>query len=190
MNILIVDTCDKRFVVQLLTDKGNFCYVGEGQGNTSQSVLGEIDAIVKEANLTPKDLDAVAAAVGPGSFTGIRIGVSVCNGIARACGAKRLNVNRLDVLSLVDPMAWCAIAARPDYSYTLVDGAYGEHTHSEIAAHNSVGLTGSGAGRIVDEGAYGDLLRQWVSAHLSLATDNPLTPLYLKKSQAERQRKA
>lgn len=190
MNILIVDTCDKRFVVQLLTETAQYSHVGDGTANTSQSVLGAIDEVVRRAALTPHDLDVVAAAVGPGSFTGIRIGVSVCNGIAKACGAARLAVNRLDVLASVCPDAWCAIAARPGYSFTLADGEYGEHAHDEIAAHKSVGMVGSGAGCIVQEAEYDDWLRLYVRSHAGLATDEPLTPLYLKKSQAERQRKA
>ncbi|MBQ0083671.1 MAG: tRNA (adenosine(37)-N6)-threonylcarbamoyltransferase complex dimerization subunit type 1 TsaB [Clostridiales bacterium] len=48
----------------------------------SQTLMPSVDFVLKIANLTVKDIDAFAVAAGPGSFTGIRIGISAVKGLA------------------------------------------------------------------------------------------------------------
>jgi len=47
-----------------------------------------IERVMQEAGLAPAQLDAVAAAIGPGGFTGIRVGLAAAHGIALAVGAR------------------------------------------------------------------------------------------------------
>ncbi len=54
-----------------------------------------IEAIFKEINLTVKDIDAVAVSKGPGSYTGLRIGVSAAKGIAYGAGIPLISVSTL-----------------------------------------------------------------------------------------------
>ncbi len=51
---------------------------------TDPPVLARLDALVKRAGSRPDDLDAVVAARGPGSFTGLRVGLSLAAGLAYA----------------------------------------------------------------------------------------------------------
>jgi len=51
-----------------------------------------IDRVMARAERTPKDLDAIAAAVGPGGFTGIRVGLAAAHGIALATGSRLIGV--------------------------------------------------------------------------------------------------
>ncbi len=48
-----------------------------------------VEHILKNADLKPADMDAIAVAVGPGSFTGIRIGVAAAKGLALVTGQAR-----------------------------------------------------------------------------------------------------
>jgi tRNA threonylcarbamoyl adenosine modification protein YeaZ len=54
------------------------------RGRADPPVLVRLDAVVKRAGGTPDDLDAVVAARGPGSFTGLRVGLSLAAGLAYA----------------------------------------------------------------------------------------------------------
>lgn len=56
-------------------------------------VLGMLDGLFRSAQISPKDLEAVAFAAGPGSFTGVRIAASLAQGVAFAAGARVLPVS-------------------------------------------------------------------------------------------------
>lgn len=59
----------------------------------AEALLPMIERVMAEAGLLPSQLDAVAAAVGPGGFTGIRVGLAAAHGIALAVGARLVGVS-------------------------------------------------------------------------------------------------
>ncbi len=65
----------------------------------SRQLLGMVDAILAQRGLSPSDLDAIAVATGPGSFTGIRIGIATLEGIALAAGLPLVGVGTLEALA-------------------------------------------------------------------------------------------
>ena len=83
MKILAFETSAKAASVALL-EKGKL--LGESYQNTglthSQTLTVMAEDLLKACNLTAKDVDAVAVAAGPGSFTGVRIGVAAAKGFA------------------------------------------------------------------------------------------------------------
>jgi tRNA threonylcarbamoyl adenosine modification protein YeaZ len=64
-----------------------------------QPVLARLEALVKQAGGRPGDLDAVAAARGPGSFTGLRVGLSLAAGLAYARHIPLYLVDSLPILA-------------------------------------------------------------------------------------------
>ncbi len=52
-----------------------------------------IERVMEEAGLAPAQLDAVAAAIGPGGFTGLRVGLAAAQGIALAVGARLIGIS-------------------------------------------------------------------------------------------------
>ena len=66
----------------------------------SEKLVPMIDEMLKSNNLRPKNLDCVAVSVGPGSFTGLRIGLTVAKGIAFASNLPIVAVPTFDSLSL------------------------------------------------------------------------------------------
>ena len=83
MKILAFETSAKAASVAI-TDNGKL--LGESYQNTglthSQTLMVMAEDLLKTCNLTVKDVEAVAVAAGPGSFTGVRIGVAAAKGFA------------------------------------------------------------------------------------------------------------
>lgn len=67
--------------------------------NHSDSLMSIVDTVFGLAKLKPKDIDRVAVSVGPGSFTGIRVGVGTAKGLAYSIGCDIVGVNELDILA-------------------------------------------------------------------------------------------
>jgi tRNA threonylcarbamoyladenosine biosynthesis protein TsaB len=64
-----------------------------------EGVVAAVAALLAEAGCAPGAIDAVAVSVGPGSFTGVRIGVAAAQGFCRATGAPAVAVGTLDALA-------------------------------------------------------------------------------------------
>jgi tRNA threonylcarbamoyladenosine biosynthesis protein TsaB len=58
----------------------------------ASDLLPALDALVRELGAAPRDVRAVLVGTGPGSFTGLRVGIATALGLARACGARARGV--------------------------------------------------------------------------------------------------
>jgi tRNA threonylcarbamoyladenosine biosynthesis protein TsaB len=119
-------------------------------------VLGMLDTLFKNAGVTPRELQAVAFAAGPGSFTGVRIAASLAQGIAFAAGARVVPIS--SSLALATAALEC-IGSQPSPKGILTI------TRSRRDAHYLAGFrAGNGAlVQVVD-----DRLHQGTSAPQSL----------------------
>ena len=101
MKILAFETSAKAASVALM-DKGKL--LGESYQNTglthSQTLMVMAEDLLKPCNLTVKDVDAVAVAAGPGSFTGVRIGVAAAKGFAWGGELPCYGVSTLEAMAL------------------------------------------------------------------------------------------
>ncbi len=101
MKILAVDTATRSGSVAL-TDAGNLIAeltVGE-VGTHSEWLLGAIDTLIKRAGLEASDIDLLALGIGPGSFTGLRIGVSVIKGLSWSLDKPVIGVSTLEAMAM------------------------------------------------------------------------------------------
>ena len=101
MRILAFETSAKACSVAL-TEDGKL--LGEHYQNTglthSQTVLSMTEDLLKVCGLSPKEIDAVAVAKGPGSFTGVRIGVAAAKGLAWGGQLPCYGVSTLEAMAL------------------------------------------------------------------------------------------
>jgi len=70
-----------------------------GEMESSQTLLPAVEEMLKRRQLTPADLAAVAVAVGPGSFTGIRVGLSTAQGLCLPGKIPAYGISTLDGLA-------------------------------------------------------------------------------------------
>ncbi|HET8528121.1 MAG TPA: tRNA (adenosine(37)-N6)-threonylcarbamoyltransferase complex dimerization subunit type 1 TsaB [Gaiellaceae bacterium] len=88
----------------------------------AQTLLEDVDALLRRGGAHPRDLDALAVGIGPGSFTGVRIGLAAARGLALALGLRGAGVSTLDALAAGAPGAVPVIDAKRQEVFTLVDG--------------------------------------------------------------------
>ena len=100
--ILNIETATKNCSVSI-ADKGKIIAIKElNNGNYSHAEVLHpfIVAILKEANINTNQIDAVAVSKGPGSYTGLRIGVSAAKGLCFAFDKPLISIDTLTSLSL------------------------------------------------------------------------------------------
>lgn len=223
MLVLAIDTATKIGSVALYDDK--IGVIGEinlyVKVNHSNVIMDAVDSLFKLSGLTIKDVDRIAVTIGPGSFTGIRIGTAIAKGLAYSLKKPIVGVNELDVLAhmgenredIIVPL----IDARKERvyfsKYRYVDGIllreeeYKDGELREILEDlKGKKVTFIGDGATVNEKLINEILekdytifskansipRAGVAAQISLRLpeDNlyTLEPLYVNKSQAEREK--
>ena len=100
MKVLGIDTSTSCGSVGLIDDgKVISDYLLNVPVTHSQRLLGAIELVLREAGCPIENLDGWAIALGPGSFTGLRIGVSTVKGLAFATGKPVTGVSTLDALA-------------------------------------------------------------------------------------------
>lgn len=96
------------------------CFVNGGLSH-SETLMGLVDGAFKATGLAPTDLDLYGVCAGPGSFTGLRIGVSAAKGLAWAKGLPCCGVSTLEAMargvSDFDGLIVCAMDARRQQIY-------------------------------------------------------------------------
>ena len=190
----------------------------------SRTLLPMAEAALGRCGLTCRDLDAVAVAHGPGSFTGVRIGVSAAKGLCWGADKPAIGVSTLEAMAwnavgeAGDALVCCAMDARRNQIYnalfTVADGA-----PRRLTPDRAIGLDALAEELLLTEktvfvlGDGGELCYTYLKEHSVPATLAPegsrlqnawgvcraaegkapasaaaLLPVYLRLSQAERER--
>ncbi|MEU4559035.1 tRNA (adenosine(37)-N6)-threonylcarbamoyltransferase complex dimerization subunit type 1 TsaB [Actinoplanes sp. NPDC023936] len=168
-----------------------------------EKLAPEIAAVLAEAGYRPRDLTAIVAGLGPGPFTGLRVGLATAASMGQALGIPTYGVCSLDGLGRAAGPGRVLVATdarrREVYFATYQDGE--RLTGPEVAKPADVDV--NHATRAVGEGAlkYGDIFHVPVEEHLlyppgaalvALAAEKirgearseALTPLYLRRPDA------
>lgn len=120
MRILGIDTATRHASIGVCEDGKILVEKTEREVRSHAAlILPLVETVLAEADLDVEDLDAIAVTHGPGSFTGLRIGLSVAKGIACATGARLVGVSTLEALART-------AGDQPGPIWTLLDARKGE----------------------------------------------------------------
>jgi tRNA threonylcarbamoyladenosine biosynthesis protein TsaB len=179
-----------------LVDDGEL--LGE-RASRAQTLLEDVDALLRQGGAHPRDLDALAVGVGPGSFTGVRIGLATARGLALALDLRGAGVSTLDALAAGAPGALPVIDARRREVFTIAGGAPVVLEPGEVELEEGTVCVGDGAVRyrevleakgavVPPDGDERHLPR--ARLHVQLAHDfgpvDAIEPLYLRLPDAVR----
>ena len=125
MKILALETSAKAVSAAVSEDGKILCSGFQDTGLThSRTLMPIVEGILKNTNLTLQDMDAVAVAVGPGSFTGIRIGVAAAKGLAFGADKPAVGVSTLAAMArnvaFTDGLIVCCMDARRQQIYNAL----------------------------------------------------------------------
>jgi tRNA threonylcarbamoyladenosine biosynthesis protein TsaB len=97
---LAIDTATETASIALYqADEVHSEHTWRSLGNHTVELVPHIARLLQQQKLTPRELSGVVVALGPGSFTGLRIGVSVAKGLAFAAKIPMVGIPTLDVVA-------------------------------------------------------------------------------------------
>lgn len=101
MSILAIDTSTDVMGIALYTqDKVIAEYVSVSKNKHSTRLMPAINQVMNDANIAPKDLSKIVVAKGPGSYTGVRIGISVAKTMAWTLNIPVVAISSLEALAM------------------------------------------------------------------------------------------
>ena len=97
---LFIDTCDTKYIVSIIKDNETlFFFKSENSKDLSTKLLKKIDEAFHSINLSIQDVDKIFVTNGPGSFTGIRVGVTVAKTLAYSLNKDIYTISRLECMA-------------------------------------------------------------------------------------------
>lgn len=125
MRLLAFESSAKAASTALLCDGCLVCEYTQNSGQThSRTLMQMAKDMLKNCSLSPRDIDAVAVAAGPGSFTGVRIGMACAKGFAWGRELPLYGVSTLEAMArgvAYAPGLYCAcMDARREQIYNAV----------------------------------------------------------------------
>ena len=97
---LFIDTCDTEYIVSIIKDNETlFFFKSENSKDLSTKLLKKIDEAFHNIDLSIQDVDKFFVTNGPGSFTGIRVGVTVAKTLAYSLNKDIYTVSRLECMA-------------------------------------------------------------------------------------------
>ena len=179
MNLLAIETATESCSVALLCGDRVFVRSELAPRRHAELLLPMCEAVLADAGLARRDLDALGVGCGPGAFTGVRLAISAAQGIALALDIPVVPVSSLAALAMQAPDNGAAILAVIDarmgeiYAGTFrrtPDGLVEAIDTESVGSANTLVLPTATAWNVVGSG--------WASYREELATRLPAAPLW------------
>jgi tRNA threonylcarbamoyladenosine biosynthesis protein TsaB len=117
------------------------------RSSRARTLLEDVDALLRQGGANARDLDALAVGIGPGSFTGVRIGLATARGLALALDLPGAGVSTLAALAAGAPEAIPVVDARRREVFALIDGEPSVLAPADLTFEPGTVCVGDGARR-------------------------------------------
>ncbi|MGF1752050.1 tRNA (adenosine(37)-N6)-threonylcarbamoyltransferase complex dimerization subunit type 1 TsaB [Vibrio makurazakiensis] len=97
--ILALDTATENCSVALVIENQVFARSEVAPRDHTKKILPMVDEVLKEAGISLADVDAIAFGQGPGSFTGVRIGIGIAQGLAFGADLPMIGISTLEAMA-------------------------------------------------------------------------------------------
>ena len=114
---LLLDSSNTSLTVALASNKVVESISYEAWQSQSEHMIPEINNLLEKYNVDRNDIDGVVVSIGPGSYTGVRIALTIAKTMASALKIKLYTVSSLQILKDGNKPSICLINARSDRSY-------------------------------------------------------------------------
>jgi tRNA threonylcarbamoyladenosine biosynthesis protein TsaB len=146
---LVMDSATARAVCGLVEDGSELAFASAAGGHAAQRSLVLVDEVLARARRAPGDLSRIVTGCGPGSFTGLRIGIATARGLALGLGLPCFGASTLAALAEGSPGALALIDARRGELFALgEDGEAVVAQPADIAARIAPGTLCVGDGAV------------------------------------------
>lgn len=205
MRILYIDTSSSYLYTGIVEDEHLISEVKEDLSlNLSQLALPKIASMFEECRLRPNDIDKIIVVNGPGSFTGIRVGITIAKVYAWSLNIPIISINGLEAMSASVSATTKVpiIDARRGYVYAAIynnDNVILKPQHillSDLTLHlkkidDFVIITNDNININGEKCSYNPDIRTIVNSfcHRPLCNPHSVNPEYLKLTEAEESRK-
>lgn len=117
------------------------------RSSRARTLLEDVDALLRQGGANARDLDALAVGIGPGSFTGVRIGLATARGLALALDLPGAGVSTLAALAAGAPEAIPVVDARRREVFALIGGEPSVLAPADLKFEPGTVCVGDGARR-------------------------------------------
>lgn len=145
MKLLAIDTATRVAGAAVLSEERLICEnIVDYKLKHSEKLMPTIALMLENSGLTYADIDVFAAATGPGSFTGLRIGLATVKGLAQACAKPVIAVSTLEALAYnlaySDGLICPVLDARRNQVYTALFETDGSGRVARLTADSARSL--------------------------------------------------
>ncbi len=219
MKILSISTSSNISSVAINEDEKLILELNISNNKThSETLIPQVEELLKKTNLNLSQIDLIACDIGPGSFTGIRIGIASAKAIAESLDIPITSVSSLEALaynidstkynticSLIDARNDQVYAGIFDENYNLIEDYIADDINiviNSLKKYKNIIYTGDGALAHqkllnIKNFEYENVIHAKNIAkcgynkfkNKAITNADTITPLYLRKSQAERMKK-
>lgn len=190
--LLAIDTAGPRLQLALITSDHVDDLVRDIAKGHAEIIFDQIDKLLKRNQLAYKDLTRLAVTTGPGSFTGLRIGLSAARGLGLSLDIPVIGIPTLLAMSLSVPVGQeftILVDARRKEAYFQQFSAPGVPATPPSLLPMDKARTLAESGKKAVEPAFADIKAMAKFALLALPKDFPPDPAYIRKADAKPQTK-